>query len=102
MILKKTLLSLLHKIRKSGADGAVRNYTIEFKDTISENETISKTTETEYYASVLQIWQRPIQFLIYHCWYRCIVALVFFYSAFTRHVEAEDKAYNELYSAYQN
>jgi len=61
------------KMRKSGADGAVRNYTSEFKATISENENISNIAG--------------------------IIALVFFYSAFATR-KGEDKAYNELYSAY--
>lgn len=42
------------KMRKSGADGAIRDYTINFKDLISENETVSKRAETEYYVSVYE------------------------------------------------
>ena len=86
------------KIRKSGADGAVRNYTIEFKDTISENETISKLAETEYYASVYE-FDKDRQFSYIIAGIAGIIALVFFYSAFATR-KSEDKAYNELYSAY--
>ena len=86
------------KMRKSGADGAVRNYTSEFKATISENETISKLAETEYYVSVYE-FDKDRQFAYIVAGIAGIIALVFFYSAFATR-KGEDKAYNELYSAY--
>ena len=86
------------KMRKSGADGAVRNYTSEFKATISENENISKLAETEYYVSVYE-FDKDRQFAYIVAGIAGIIALVFFYSAFATR-KGEDKAYNELYSAY--
>ena len=86
------------KMRRSGADGAVRNYTSEFKATISENETISKLAETEYYVSVYE-FDKDRQFAYIVAGIAGIIALVFFYSAFATR-KGEDKAYNELYSAY--
>lgn len=86
------------KMRKSGADGAVRNYTSEFKATIRENETISKLAETEYYVSVYE-FDKDRQFAYIVAGIAGIIALVFFYSAFATR-KGEDKAYNELYSAY--
>ena len=86
------------KMRRSGADGAVRNYTSEFKATISENETISKLAETEYYVSVYE-FDKARQFAYIVAGIAGIIALVFFYSAFATR-KGEDKAYNELYSAY--
>ena len=86
------------KMRRSGADGAVRNYTSEFKATISENETISKLAETEYYVSVYE-FDKDRQFAYIVAGVAGIIALVFFYSAFATR-KGEDKAYNELYSAY--
>ena len=86
------------KIRKSGGDGAIRNYTSEFEDTISENETISKLAETEYYVSVYD-FDNDRQFAYIVAGIAGIIALVFFYSAFATR-KGEDKAYNELYSAY--
>ena len=86
------------KMRKSGARGAVRNYTSEFKATISENETISKLAETEYYVSVYE-FDKDRQFAYIVAGIAGIIALVFFYSAFATR-KGEDKAYNELYSAY--
>ena len=86
------------KMRKSGADGAVRNYTSEFKATIRENETISKLAETEYYVSVYE-FDKDRQFSYIIAGIAGIIALVFFYSAFATR-KSEDKAYNELYSAY--
>ena len=86
------------KMRKSGASGAVRNYTSEFKATISENETISKLAETEYYVSVYE-FDKDRQFAYIVAGIAGIIALVFFYSAFATR-KGEDKAYNELYSAY--
>ena len=85
-------------IRRSGASGAVRNYTSEFKDTISENETISKLAETEYYASVYEFQKNELVANII-AGVAGVIALVFFYSAFATR-KGEDKAYNELYSAY--
>ena len=86
------------KMRRSGADGAVRNYTSEFKATISENETISKLAETEYYVSVYE-FDKDRQFAYIVAGIAGIIALVFFYSAFATR-KGEDKAYNELYNAY--
>ena len=86
------------KMRKSGADGAVRNYTSEFKATISENENISKLAETEYYVSVYE-FDKDRQFAYIVAGIAGIIALVFFYSAFATR-KGEDKAYNELYSTY--
>ena len=86
------------KMRKSGASGAVRNYTSEFKATISENETISKLAETEYYVSVYE-FDKDRQFAYIVAGIAGIIALVFFFSAFATR-KGEDKAYNELYSAY--
>ena len=86
------------KMRRSGADGAVRNYTSEFKATISENETISKLAETEYYVSVYE-FDKDRQFAYIVAGIAGIIALVFFFSAFATR-KGEDKAYNELYSAY--
>ena len=86
------------KMRRSGADGAVRNYTSEFKATISENETISKLAETEYYVSVYE-FDKDRQFAYIVAGIAGIIALVFFYSAFATR-KGENKAYNELYSAY--
>jgi len=86
------------KMRKSGADGAVRNYTSEFKATISENENISKLAETEYYVSVYE-FDKDRQFAYIVAGIAGIIALVFFYSAFATR-KGEDKAYNELYNAY--
>ena len=86
------------KMRRSGADGAVRNYTSEFKATISENETISKLAETEYYVSVYE-FDKDRQFAYIVAGIAGIIALVFFYSAFATR-KGEDKAYIELYSAY--
>ncbi len=86
------------KMRKSGADGAVRNYTSEFKATISENETISKLAETEYYVSVYE-FDKDRQFAYIVAGIAGIIALVFFFSAFATR-KGEDKAYNELYSTY--
>ena len=85
-------------IRRSGASGAVRNYTSEFKDTISENETISKLAETEYYASVYEFQKNELVANII-AGVAGVIALVFFYSAFATR-KSEDKAYNELYSTY--
>ena len=85
-------------MRKSGADGAVRNYTSEFKATIRENENISKLAETEYYVSVYE-FDKDRQFAYIVAGIAGIIALVFFYSAFATR-KGEDKAYNELYSAY--
>ena len=86
------------KMRRSGADGAVRNYTSEFKATISENETISKLAETEYYVSVYE-FDKDRQFAYIVAGIAGIIALVFFYSAFATR-KGEDKAYNELYNTY--
>ena len=86
------------KIRKSGAEGAVRNYTSEFKETISGNENISKLAETEYYVSVYE-FDKDRQFAYIVAGIAGIIALVFFYSAFATR-KGEDKAYNELYNAY--
>ena len=86
------------KIRKSGADGAIRDYTITFKDMISENETYSKLAETDYYVSVYE-FDKDRQFAYIVAGIAGIIALVFFYSAFATR-KGEDKAYNELYSAY--
>ena len=86
------------KIRKSGASGAIRNYTSEFEETISENETISKLAETEYYVSVYE-FDKDRQFAYIVAGIAGIIALVFFFSAFATR-KGEDKAYNELYSAY--
>ncbi len=86
------------KIRKSDADGAIRDYTFNFKDLISENETVSKLAETEYYVSVYE-FDKDRQFAYIVAGIAGIIALVFFYSAFATR-KGEDKAYNELYSAY--
>lgn len=86
------------KIRKSGADGAIRDYTITFKDMISENETYSKLAETDYYVSVYE-FDKDRQFAYIVAGIAGIIALVFFYSAFATR-KGEDKAYNELYSTY--
>ena len=85
-------------MRKSGADGAIRDYTINFKDLISENETVSKRAETEYYVSVYE-FDKDRQFAYIVAGIAGIIALVFFYSAFATR-KSEDKAYNELYSTY--
>ena len=86
------------KIRKSGAEGAIRDYTFNFKDLISENETVSKLAETEYYVSVYE-FDKDRQFSYIIAGIAGIISLVFFYSAFATR-KGEDKAYNELYSAY--
>ena len=86
------------KIRKSGAEGAIRDYTFNFKDLISENETVAKLAETEYYVSVYE-FDKDRQFSYIIAGIAGIIALVFFYSAFATR-KGEDKAYNELYSAY--
>ena len=85
-------------MRKSGADGAIRDYTINFKDLIRENETVSKRAETEYYVSVYE-FDKDRQFAYIVAGIAGIIALVFFYSAFATR-KSEDKAYNELYSTY--
>ena len=90
--------STIAKMRKSGADGAIRDYTINFKDLISENETVSKRAETEYYVSVYE-FDKDRQFAYIVAGIAGIIALVFFYSAFATR-KSEDKAYNELYSTY--
>ena len=86
------------KMRKSGADGAIRDYTINFKDLIRENETVSKRAETEYYVSVYE-FDKDRQFAYIVAGIAGIIALVFFYSAFATR-KSEDKAYNELYRTY--
>ena len=90
--------SVAAKMRKSGADGAIRDYTINFKDLIRENETVSKLAETEYYVSVYE-FDKDRQFAYIVAGIAGIIALVFFYSAFATR-KGEDKAYNELYSTY--
>ena len=64
------------KMRKSGADGAIRDYTINFKDLISENETVSKRAETEYYVSVYE-FDKDRQFAYIVAGIAGIIALVF-------------------------
>ena len=86
------------KMRKSGADGAIRNYTSIFKDTIKNDETVLQLAETEYYVSVYE-FDKDRQFAYIVAGIAGIIALVFFYSAFATR-KGEDKAYNELYSAY--
>ena len=86
------------KIRKSDADGAIRNYTSIFKDTIKNDETVLQLAETEYYVSVYE-FDKDRQFAYIVAGIAGIIALVFFYSAFATR-KGEDKAYNELYSAY--
>ena len=65
---------------------------------IRENETVSKLAETEYYVSVYE-FDKDRQFAYIVAGIAGIIALVFFYSAFATR-KGEDKAYNELYSAY--
>ena len=86
------------KMRKSGADGAIRNYTSIFKDTIKNDETVLQLAETEYYVSVYE-FDKDRQFAYIVAGIAGIIALVFFYSAFATR-KGEDKAYNELYSTY--
>ena len=86
------------KIRKSGADGAIRNYTSLLKDTIKNDKNVLQLAETEYYVSVYE-FDKDRQFAYIVAGIAGIIALVFFYSAFATR-KGEDKAYNELYSAY--
>ena len=86
------------KIRKSGADGAIRNYTSLLKDTIKNDKNVLQRAEKEYYVSVYE-FDKDRQFAYIVAGIAGIIALVFFYSAFATR-KGEDKAYNELYSAY--
>ena len=86
------------KIRKSGADGAIRNYTSLLKDTIKNDKNVLQRAETDYYVSAYE-FDKDRQFAYIVAGIAGIIALVFFYSAFATR-KGEDKAYNELYSAY--
>ena len=81
---------VLAKVRKSDGEGAVKNYTREFKETIKDNKAISQLAETQYYVSAYEANTERLA---------VIFGLVFFYSAYATR-RGEDKAYAELYAAY--
>ena len=89
---------VLAKVRKSGADGAVKNYSIEFKDTIRENKAISQLAETEYYVSAHEANTDRLYASV-GAGIAVLFGIVFFCSAYATR-KREDKAYAELYVAY--
>ena len=89
---------VLVKVRKSGADGAVKNYSREFKDTIKENKAISQLAETEYYVSAHEANTDRLYASV-GAGIAVLFGIVFFCSAYATR-RGEDKAYSELYTAY--
>ena len=89
---------VLAKIRKSDGEGAVKNYTREFKETIKDNKAISQLAETQYYVSADEANTERL-YASAGAGIAVLFGLVFFYSAYATR-RGEDKAYGELYAAY--
>ena len=89
---------VLAKVRKSDGEGAVKNYTREFKETIKDNKAISQLAETQYYVSADEANTERL-YASAGAGIAVLFGLVFFYSAYATR-RGEDKAYGELYAAY--
>ena len=89
---------VLAKVRKSDGEGAVINYTREFKETIKDNRAISQLAETEYYVSAYEANTDRLYASV-GAGIAVLFGIVFFCSAYATR-KREDKAYAELYVAY--